>query len=174
MDTHTLRRWIVTGPEFAKNCAHHRALAEELRQRLAQVRQGGRPATANATPSRASCSCASASTACWTPARPSWSCRRWRPGACYDDQAPGAGIVTGIGRVAEREVMIVANDATVKGGTYFPLTMRKAPARPGDRRAELPALHLPGRFGRRFSCPCRMRSSPTPTILGASSITRRA
>src|SRR3990172_12037296 len=43
----------------------------------------------------------------------------------YNDQAPGAGIVTGIGRVAEREVMIVANDATVKGGTYFPLTMKK-------------------------------------------------
>jgi acetyl-CoA carboxylase carboxyltransferase component len=43
----------------------------------------------------------------------------------YDDMAPGAGLVTGIGRVAEREVMIVANDATVKGGTYFPMTTRK-------------------------------------------------
>jgi len=44
---------------------------------------------------------------------------------CYDNQAPGAGIVTGIGRVSGHEVMIVANDATVKGGTYFPLTMKK-------------------------------------------------
>jgi acetyl-CoA carboxylase carboxyltransferase component len=43
----------------------------------------------------------------------------------YNNQAPGAGIVTGIGRVQEREVMIIANDATVKGGTYFPLTVKK-------------------------------------------------
>ncbi len=43
----------------------------------------------------------------------------------YDDQAPGAGIITGIGRVAGREVMIVANDSTVKGGAYFPLTVKK-------------------------------------------------
>src|SRR2546426_5368977 len=43
----------------------------------------------------------------------------------YDDEAPAAGIVTGIGRVSGREVMIVANDATVKGGTYFPITVKK-------------------------------------------------
>jgi 3-methylcrotonyl-CoA carboxylase beta subunit len=43
----------------------------------------------------------------------------------YDDAAPGAGIVTGIGRVSGRECVIVANDATVKGGTYYPLTVKK-------------------------------------------------
>src|SRR6266850_1969480 len=43
----------------------------------------------------------------------------------YDDEAPAAGVVTGIGRVSGREVVIVANDATVKGGTYFPLTVKK-------------------------------------------------
>ncbi len=43
----------------------------------------------------------------------------------YDDDAPAAGIITGIGRVAQREVLIVANDATVKGGTYYPLTVKK-------------------------------------------------
>ncbi|MEX0880921.1 MAG: carboxyl transferase domain-containing protein [Thermoanaerobaculia bacterium] len=43
----------------------------------------------------------------------------------YDGEAPGAGLVTGIGRVAGREVMVVANDATVKGGTYFPVTVKK-------------------------------------------------
>ena len=43
----------------------------------------------------------------------------------YDNEAPAAGVVTGIGRVAGREVVIVANDATVKGGTYFPLTVKK-------------------------------------------------
>jgi 3-methylcrotonyl-CoA carboxylase beta subunit/propionyl-CoA carboxylase len=43
----------------------------------------------------------------------------------YDDEVPGAGIVTGIGRVSGREVLIVANDATVKGGTYLPITVKK-------------------------------------------------
>ena len=43
----------------------------------------------------------------------------------YDDAAPGAGLVTGIGRVSGREVLVVANDATVKGGTYFPITVKK-------------------------------------------------
>ncbi|MGV3617042.1 MAG: carboxyl transferase domain-containing protein [Fimbriimonas sp.] len=43
----------------------------------------------------------------------------------YGDEAPGAGIVTGIGRVHGREIMVVANDATVKGGTYFPVTVKK-------------------------------------------------
>src|SRR5690606_9507973 len=43
----------------------------------------------------------------------------------YDNAVPGAGIVTGIGRVSGLDCMIVANDATVKGGTYFPMTVKK-------------------------------------------------
>ncbi len=43
----------------------------------------------------------------------------------YEGEAPGAGLVTGVGRVSGREVLIVANDATVKGGTYYPLTVKK-------------------------------------------------
>lgn len=57
----------------------------------------------------------------------------------YDDAAPGAGLITGIGRVQGTEVMVVANDATVKGGTYFPMTVKK------HLRAQEVALenHLP-------------------------------
>ncbi len=43
----------------------------------------------------------------------------------YENDAPGAGLVTGIGRIGGREIMVVANDATVKGGTYYPLTVKK-------------------------------------------------
>ncbi|MGH3532260.1 MAG: carboxyl transferase domain-containing protein, partial [Mycobacterium sp.] len=43
----------------------------------------------------------------------------------YDDECPGAGIITGIGRISGRECMVVANDATVKGGTYYPITVKK-------------------------------------------------
>ncbi|MER7501519.1 carboxyl transferase domain-containing protein [Nonomuraea pusilla] len=53
----------------------------------------------------------------------------------YDDQAPAAGIITGVGRVAGRECVIVANDATVKGGTYYPMTVKK------HLRAQEVALH---------------------------------
>jgi acetyl-CoA carboxylase carboxyltransferase component len=57
----------------------------------------------------------------------------------YDNEAPAAGLVTGIGRVSRREVLIVANDATVKGGTYYPITVKK------HLRAQQVALdnHLP-------------------------------
>ncbi len=43
----------------------------------------------------------------------------------YDGEAPGAGLITGVGRVAGRETLIIANDATVKGGAYFPMTVKK-------------------------------------------------
>ncbi len=53
----------------------------------------------------------------------------------YDDEAPGAGVITGIGRISGRECVVVANDATVKGGTYYPLTVKK------HLRAQEVALH---------------------------------
>ncbi|MFD1547486.1 carboxyl transferase domain-containing protein [Nonomuraea guangzhouensis] len=53
----------------------------------------------------------------------------------YDDQAPAAGIITGVGRIAGRECVVVANDATVKGGTYYPITVKK------HLRAQEVALH---------------------------------
>ncbi len=53
----------------------------------------------------------------------------------YDDDAPGAGIITGVGRIAGRECVVVANDATVKGGTYYPMTVKK------HLRAQEVALH---------------------------------
>jgi len=53
----------------------------------------------------------------------------------YGDEAPGAGVITGVGRVSGRECVIVANDATVKGGTYFPVTVKK------HLRAQEVALH---------------------------------
>ncbi|HET9868497.1 MAG TPA: carboxyl transferase domain-containing protein, partial [Nitrospira sp.] len=61
----------------------------------------------------------------------------------YDNEGPGAGIVTGIGRVSNREVMIVANDATVKGGSYFPLTVKKhLRAQQIAEENHLPCLYL--------------------------------
>ena len=61
----------------------------------------------------------------------------------YQDEAPGAGIIAGIGRVRGREVMIVANDATVKGGAYFPMTVKKhLRAQEIAQQNRLPCLYL--------------------------------
>jgi 3-methylcrotonyl-CoA carboxylase beta subunit len=61
----------------------------------------------------------------------------------YDDDVPGAGIITGIGRVSGRECMIVANDATVKGGTYYPLTVKKhLRAQEIAQQNHLPCIYL--------------------------------
>src|SRR5207247_11341336 len=61
----------------------------------------------------------------------------------YDGAVPAAGIVTGIGRIAARECVVVANDATVKGGTYFPMTVKKhLRAQEIARDNRLPCLYL--------------------------------
>ena len=63
--------------------------------------------------------------------------------AVYDEDVPGAGIITGIGRVAGRECLIVANDATVKGGTYYPLTVKKhLRAQAIAQENQLPCIYL--------------------------------
>ena len=107
----------------------------------------------------------------------------------YDNDAPSAGIITGIGRVSERECMIVANDATVKGGTYYPLTVKKhLRAQEIALENRLPCLYLvdsggaflprqdevfPDRehFGRIFYNQARMSSLGIPQlalVLGSS------
>ena len=100
----------------------------------------------------------------------------------YDNDAPSAGIITGIGRVSERECVIVANDATVKGGTYYPLTVKKhLRAQEIALENRLPCLYLvdsggaflprqdevfPDRehFGRIFYNQARMSSLGIPQI----------
>nr|WP_324603217.1 carboxyl transferase domain-containing protein [Hellea balneolensis] len=61
----------------------------------------------------------------------------------YNDQVPSAGLITGIGRVSDREVMIICNDATVKGGTYYPMTCQKqARAQEIAEKNHLPCIYL--------------------------------
>ena len=61
----------------------------------------------------------------------------------YDNEAPGAGLITGIGRVSGRECVVVCNDATVKGGTYYPITVKKhLRAQEVARENRLPCVYL--------------------------------
>ena len=112
-------------PEFKANAAHHRALAAELAERLAQVRAGGPEKARRRHQEQGKLFVRQRIDRLLDPGAPFLELSPLAACGLYDDQAPGAGLVTGIGAVAGREVMIVANDATVKGGAYYPLTVKK-------------------------------------------------
>ena len=115
----------TSDPEFQRNREHHLALEAELRARIEEVRAGG-GATARARhEARGKLFVRDRLQRLLDPDAPFLELSPLAAWEMYDGQAPGAGIVTGIGRVSGRECMIVANDATVKGGTYFPLTVKK-------------------------------------------------
>jgi hypothetical protein len=91
----------------------------------------------------------------------------------YDGVPPGAGIITGIGMVANRHCMIIANDATVKGGTYFGMTCRKhvrAQKWPGSTGCRSSRSSIPAGP----SCPTRPTYFPTRASSARSSTTRSA
>ncbi len=112
-------------PTFRENAAHNRALVEELRERLALVRRGGPEKAHRRQREQGKLFVRERIEKLLDPGSPFLELSPLAAWDMYDNEAPSAGIVTGIGRVAGREVMIVANDATVKGGTYFPMTVKK-------------------------------------------------
>jgi 3-methylcrotonyl-CoA carboxylase beta subunit len=90
----------------------------------------------------------------------------------YGDEAPGAGVITGIGRVSGRECMVVANDATVKGGAYFPLTVKKhLRAQEIALENRLPCVYLVDSGG--ANLPHQAEVFPDRDTSAASSTTRR-
>jgi 3-methylcrotonyl-CoA carboxylase beta subunit len=111
--------------DVLRNREYHQKLAQELRARLDQVRSGGPEKAHQRHTAQGKLFVRERINRLLDPGAPFLELSPLAAWGVYNDQAPGAGIVTGIGRVAGREVIIVANDATVKGGTYFPLTMRK-------------------------------------------------
>jgi len=110
---------------YQENAQHHQALAEQLRQRLADVRQGGGAKYRQRQEAQGKLFVRDRIDQLLDSGSPFLELSPLAGWEMYGNAAPGAGIVTGIGRVAEREVMIVANDATVKGGSYYPLTVKK-------------------------------------------------
>ena len=112
-------------PSFLANADHHRALAAELRNRMAQAQKGGSLRAHQRHDEQGKLFVRERINRLLDPGSPFLELSPLAAWELYDNQAPGAGIVTGIGRVSGRECMIVANDATVKGGTYFPMTVKK-------------------------------------------------
>ncbi|MBI4266502.1 MAG: methylcrotonoyl-CoA carboxylase [Acidobacteria bacterium] len=115
----------VDAPEFRHNHTRMTALVEELRGRVAQARQGGGPRHLERHRELGKTAVRDRVDALLDPGSPFLELSPLAAWDMYDGEAPGAGLVTGIGRVSEREALIVANDATVKGGTYYPLTVKK-------------------------------------------------
>jgi acetyl-CoA carboxylase carboxyltransferase component len=110
---------------FQENKAHMEALVAELRTRLEVVKQGGGKAVVERHTSRGKLFVRDRIERLIDPDSPFLEFSPLAAWEMYDGDAPGAGMVTGIGRVCGRECLIVANDATVKGGTYYPITVKK-------------------------------------------------
>ncbi|HEX2996179.1 MAG TPA: carboxyl transferase domain-containing protein [Anaerolineales bacterium] len=110
---------------FHQNSQHHKQLANELKERLAHVREGGGEKYRKRQEEQGKLFVRDRIDRLLDPGSPFLELSALAAYDLYHKQAPGAGIVTGIGRVSKREVMIVANDATVKGGSYFPMTVKK-------------------------------------------------
>ena len=110
---------------FQANRDRMRQLVDELRSRLSRARGGGGEKYLARHRAQGKLTARDRVARLLDPGSPLLELSPLAAADMYDDEAPAAGIVTGIGRVSGREVMIVANDATVKGGTYFPITVKK-------------------------------------------------
>ncbi len=117
---------IRTGDaEFVANRDHHQGLADTLRTRLAEARLGGPEESRRRHVQRGKLLARDRIDALVDEDTAFLELSTLAAHDMYGGDAPSAGIVTGIGRIGGREAMIVANDATVKGGTYFPMTVKK-------------------------------------------------
>ncbi len=121
--------------ESLRRTAAHQGLVADLRERLSRAALGGPAASRERHVARGKLLPRERVDALLDPASPFLELSPLAAGGMYGDEAPGAGVITGVGRVAGRECVVVANDATVKGGTYYPMTVKK------HLRAQEVALH---------------------------------
>jgi len=130
-------------PEFRANAEHNKALLKELQQRLEKTRAGGGDDAVKKHKSRNKLMARERIERVLDPGSPFLELSTLAADGVYDDDVPGAGMVTGIGLVHGVECLFVANDATVKGGTYFPLTVKKhLRAQEIARENHLPCIYL--------------------------------
>jgi 3-methylcrotonyl-CoA carboxylase beta subunit/propionyl-CoA carboxylase len=112
-------------PEFKANQERMTALVAELRDRLAHAREGGGARYLQRHREQGKLPVRERIDLLLDEGSPFLELSALAAWEMYDNEAPGASLVTGVGRVSGREVLIVANDATVKGGTYYPMTVKK-------------------------------------------------
>ena len=128
---------------FRANRERMEALVAELRDRSAEVARGGPPRAVERHRERGKLLARERIDRLVDPGTAFLELNALAAWDCYEREAPAAGIVTGIGVVEGRECILVANDATVKGGTYFPLTVKKhLRAQEVAAQNRLPAIYL--------------------------------
>jgi len=131
-----LRSTVDPGSEqFGRNAESHRSLIADLNAQLATARLGGPEKSRIRHVERGKLLPRDRVDNLVDPGSPFLELSPLAAHGLYDGDAPGAGMITGVGRVSGRECVVVANDATVKGGTYYPMTVKK------HLRAQEVALH---------------------------------
>jgi 3-methylcrotonyl-CoA carboxylase beta subunit len=115
----------LDSPEARARDAHNRALVATLRERVAKAALGGDERSRQRHIARGKLLPRDRVERLLDAGSPFLEIGQLAANGLYDDEVPGAGIIAGIGRVSGCQCMIFANDATVKGGTYFPLTVKK-------------------------------------------------
>jgi len=111
--------------DFRTNAAALEALVEDLKAKISKLALGGGPAARDKHVSRGKLLPRDRIAQLLDPGTPFLELSQLAAYGMYGDDAPGAGVITGIGRIAGQECVIVCNDATVKGGTYYPVTVKK-------------------------------------------------
>ena len=130
-------------PAFAANAEAMGALIDDLRDKVAAARRGGGERARQRHVARGKLLPRDRVHALLDPGSPFLELSQLAAHELYDDDVPAAGIITGIGRIAGRECVVVANDATVKGGTYYPVTVKKhLRAQDVARENNLPCVYL--------------------------------
>ena len=168
--------------DFRRNRERMTALVAELRERVTLVRQGGGEKYIQRHREQGKLPVRDRIGKLLDPGSPFLELSPLAAWDLYENEAPAAGIITGVGRVSRREVLIVANDATVKGGTYYPITVKKhVRAQEIAMQNQLPCVYLvdsggaflplqaevfPDRdhFGRIFFNQARMSAERIPQI----------
>src|SRR5262245_38430793 len=128
---------------FRQNAAQMEAVVADLRAQVARVVQGGDAAARAKHVARGKLLPRERLERLLDPGAPFLELSQLAAYGLYGDEVPAAGIITGIGRVSGRECVVVVNDATVKGGTYYPLTVKKhLRAQEVARQNRLPCIYL--------------------------------
>lgn len=130
-------------PSFQNNYVHMQGLVDDLREKVSTIAQGGSERARQKHLARGKLLPRERIERLLDPGTPFLELSQFAAYELYPENVPAAGLITGIGRVARREVMIICNDPTVKGGSYFPMTTRKQ-ARAQDIAAanNLPCIYL--------------------------------
>jgi len=133
----------VRSAEFSANVASMEAIVADLREKLQNVAHGGPVRAVEKHRSRGRLLARERIDLLLDPGAPFLELSALAAHGMYGDEVPAAGIVTGIGRISGRECVVVANDPTVKGGTYYPLTVKKhLRAQEIARENQLPCVYL--------------------------------